>query len=177
LTYISPVTATAGTIPSSYYAYNGVLPTSTATGKSGTTLTQPARVAVDGNNNVWVTNSNNNSIAEASFNSSTNAISFLTPGYGANPVISGTTTQVGSNAAGAYGIGFIHYLSVPTGLAIDSSGNVWIANQSNNGNTYTSSNGSKPFTGFSTTVIVGAAGPVITPKALAVKYSKIGQKP
>jgi hypothetical protein len=177
LTYISAATAASGQIPSSYSVYNGVLPTSSATGKSGTTLTTPARLAVDGNNNVWVTNTSNISVTEATFNSSTGTISFLTPGYGGNPTI-GTGTQFGNNTSGAYGIGFLHQVASPTGIAIDASGNVWVANQSNNGSiAYTSANGSKPFTGLSTTVIVGAAAPVITPKALAVKYNKIGQKP
>jgi len=177
LTYITAAAAASGVVPSSYYVFNGVLPTSTATGKSGTTLTAPARLAVDGNNNVWVTNNGNDSVAEASFNSSIGAITFLTPGQGGNPTI-GSGTEFGNNASGTYGIGFIHQMTLPTGIAIDPSGNVWVANQSNNGSVaYTSSNGSKPWTGLSTTVIVGAAAPVITPKALAVKYSKIGQKP
>jgi hypothetical protein len=175
LTYYAAPTASSGSIPNSYYVVNGVLPSSpTAStptvGKSGTTLTQPGRLAVDGNNNVWVPNQTNNSIAEASFNSATGQITFLTPG-------AGTNTGFGTNPAGTYGIGFIHPISVGSGVAVDPSGNVWITNESNNGGTYKASNGATIPLGYSTTVIVGAAGPVITPKALAVKYNKIGQKP
>ena len=185
LTYISAATAASGLIPSSHYVVNGVLPSSATAstptdGISGTTLTAPAKAAIDGNNNVWVTNSNNNSIAEAYYNSTSGTINFFTPGAGTNPVINSGTgaKQFGNNTSGAYGIGFIHQMATPIGVAVDASGNVWVVNQSNNGSiAYTTSNGSRIYTGFSTTVIVGAAGPVITPKALAVKYGKIGQKP
>jgi hypothetical protein len=54
----------------------------------------------------------------------------------------------------------------PRNLAIDSSGNVWVANNLTG-------------TGGSTTIveIVGAAAPTVTPIAKALKLNKVGRLP
>jgi streptogramin lyase len=52
-------------------------------------------------------------------------------------------------------------LSTPTGLAIDSSGNVWVTNTGDS----------------SLTEFVGAAAPVVTPLATAVKNANQGGQP
>jgi streptogramin lyase len=52
-------------------------------------------------------------------------------------------------------------LSTPTGLAIDSSGNVWVTNSGDS----------------SLTEFVGAAAPVVTPLATAVKNANQGGQP
>jgi hypothetical protein len=52
-------------------------------------------------------------------------------------------------------------MSSPFSLAIDGSGNVWVSNN----------------TGNSVTEIVGAAAPVVTPLALAVKNNTLGKRP
>jgi hypothetical protein len=115
--------------------------------------------------NVWVANQLTQSVVEATLNGST--ISLLTPGQGA---------AYGTVGA-AYRIGFQHNVSGSIGIAVDPSGNVWIANTTTGSTAYTNQAGGTTNDGNSVTVVVGAAGPVITPLALAVKSNKLGTKP
>ena len=164
LTYLSAPTAATGIIPSSFYLVNGVAPNATNAATAGTTLKKAGAVAVDGNNNAWIGNQSTASVVEASQNGT--AITLLTPGQG---------STYGSTGA-AYGIGFQHTTSASLGVAIDASGNVWVANNTTSG-TYTNQAASTTNTGNSITVIVGAAGPVVTPLALAIKSKMLGTKP
>jgi hypothetical protein len=66
-------------------------------------------------------------------------------------------------------------MSGTTNVAIDSSGNVWATNTGAGTYTNTASN-SIPY-GNSLTVVVGAAGPVITPLSMALANNHLGQKP
>lgn len=152
-----------GLIPSSTFLVNGVLPTASATAIAGSTINKAGAAIVDGNNNLWVANQSKASVAEAAINNST--ITLLTPGQGSN---------LGTGAT--YGVGFQHNLSNSTGIAIDASGNVWLTNQGTS-STYTNQAGTTTLVGNSVTVVVGAAGPVVTPLALAVKVNKLGTKP
>jgi secreted PhoX family phosphatase len=52
-------------------------------------------------------------------------------------------------------------LNGPNAIAVDPSGNVWIANNSNN----------------TMTELIGAATPVVTPLAVGVKNNTLGTKP
>jgi hypothetical protein len=142
----------------------GVAPTQTVASTAGTTLTKAGAVAVDGNNNAWIGNQSTASVVEATLSGST--ITFLTPGQGGN---------YGTGAA--YGIGFQHNVSSSLGIAVDPSGNVWVANNTTGTTTYTNQAAGTTYVGNSVTVIVGAAGPVITPLALAIKSNKLGAKP
>ncbi len=163
ITYIAAPTASTGIVPSSTYVVNGVQPTTSTAGTAGTTLTKAGADAIDGNNNVWIANQTAKSIVEATLSGSN--IVFLTPGAGGNY---GTT-------GAAYGIGFVHNSAGSTGIAVDPSGNVWVTNSSSS--TYTNQAATTTQIGNSVTVLVGAAGPVVTPLALAVKANKLGQKP
>jgi hypothetical protein len=112
---------------------------------SGGDLTTPRYLAVDGAGNVWVTN-----------------LKAAPAGY---MVEFSSTCQVLSGSTG-FGGGTGSLISDPRSVAIDSSGNVWVANNVTG-------------TSASTTVveIVGAAAPTVTPLALALKNNKVGQRP
>ena len=125
---------------------------------SGTTLRKGSVLAVDGNNNLWATGLTNASVAELNINPTNGATTFYTPGYNA------ATTATG----------FVHSLGVDYGIAIDPSGNVWVTSTSG---TYTSYTGATLSNTNSVTVIVGAAGPVITPMSLALAKGMLGTKP
>ena len=71
---------------------------------SGGGLDTPSAVAVDGNSQLWITNSGNNSISL-----------FLNDGTAESPSTGFTDTS----------------LSNPSGIAVDVAGSVWIANQGN----------------------------------------------
>lgn len=169
ITYLSAGNPATGLIPTSTFLVNGVLPTTGSAGVGGTTINKAGADFVDGNNNVWVANQSKNSVVEATMVGATpgasGTVTLLTPGQGAN-----------LGAGAAYGVGFQHNQGNSTGLAIDASGNVWVTNQSTTG-MYTNQTGASTFVGNSVTVVVGAAGPVITPTSLAIKYTKLGTKP
>jgi hypothetical protein len=172
ITYITAPSDSTGAIPSSVTLVNGVASVvtggssgSTTTATDGTTLDVPEFMEVDGNNNVWIANNSRSGVAEASVNTSgtTPAITLLTPGQG-------------SSVPGAsYGIPFVHNTINSRVLAIDPSGNVWITNEG--ATTYVNQSGTNTALDNSVTVIVGAAGPVVTPMSLRLHNSMLGQKP
>ena len=165
LTYITAPTASTGIVGGSYALVNGVAPTTTTGATPGTTLTKAGGIAVDGNNNAWIANQTARSVVEATFTGT--GIALDTPGQG---------NAVGSIGA-AYGLGFVHNTTGSIGIAVDPSGNVWVANTTTGSNTYTNQAGGTTNIGNSVTVIVGAAGPVVTPLSLAIKSAKLGAKP
>jgi hypothetical protein len=158
LTYLQAPTAGSGNIPNSAYIVNGAALSPTGTLNQGQTQRESTYIGVDGNNNVWAANQAFGTVAEASVNTTTNpiTITYLTPSSGE---------------------GFAHTIATAYGLAIDPSGNVWITNTNSSTANYTSAQGPVVATGFSMTVIVGAAGPVVTPLAQAVQSNMLGQKP
>jgi hypothetical protein len=107
---------------------------------SGGGLAGPLNIAIDGLGDAWVTNQSYNS----STNSTTSAISeFSTSG---SPLSSAT--------------GFTGNTNLPSGIAIDSGGNIWIANQGNSSvtklaNSGASLSGTGGFTGGG---LVGPSG-------------------
>jgi streptogramin lyase len=107
---------------------NGAM-VSPAGGYTGGGLGGPAGIAIDGSNRVWIANRDASSISE--FSNSGTALS-PTTGFGTDSYVSD-----GVNVG----------LSGPRGIAIDPSGNVWVAN----------------FTYNSVTEFVGIATPVATP--------------
>lgn len=77
---------------------------------AGFNLNAPVGVAVDGSGNVWVTNTGNNSVTE---------ILASTP---ATPSVYCNTGATGCTSTNAFNF------NVPTGVAVDNSGNLWISN-------------------------------------------------
>ena len=165
LTYLVAPTASTGVIPASYniFDFNATAPAAgTAPTISGTTFRKSSQVAVDGNNRAWVLSNTLTSVAEVAINPANGTPTYFTPGLNA------------SSSA----VGFLHNISNASNgnIAIDPSGNVWVTNSSG-ANSYTNQSGGTTATNTSLTVLVGAAAPVITPQALALKVGKIGQKP
>jgi hypothetical protein len=171
LTYLQAPTSSTGVISGS--AYEAVGYTTTAgTVSAGNTLATNSTAGnssivrtatyneVDGNNNVWVAGQGVPYVGEASYNATTNAISFIYSSQGA---------------------GWNHTLANAYGLAIDASGNVWIANSNTSGTSTYAANPNGPLAnipiGSSMTVMVGAAGPLVTPLSLAVESNMLGRKP
>lgn len=155
LTYLTAPTTTTGTVPSSIYQVDGAGTdgNSTTAAAAGKTLVKAAYDIVDGNNNVWITDQSTGAVVEAAFNG-TNIV-FLTPGAG-----------------GATGVGFKHPWQNALGIAIDPSGNVWAGSSGT-----TSYYSGTLLDGNAMTVLVGAAGPVVTPLSRAILYNHLGQKP
>jgi len=119
-------------------------------GSSSTTGT-PAFLAVDGSGNVWTTDNGQTSPASISELSSA--------GTALSPSSAGTMPF---NVMGYSHVG----LNTGAGIAIDPSGNVWVANNVASG------------TDFSSVFeLVGAASPTITPIAAALAGAKVGTKP
>jgi streptogramin lyase len=113
---------------------------------SATSLNNPSYVAVDGSGNVWVSDKNSSPGTVSEF-SSTGTVLSPTP-------VSPAITPVGFVHAG---------LTSAQGIAIDPSGNVWVANNvASTGGVFE---------------IVGAAAPTVTPIALALKNGAVGAKP
>jgi hypothetical protein len=116
--------------------------TSTLVGSS-LTLKSPRKIAIDGAGNAWVVN---------------NGASFITEFNSTGVVLSPVGTSAAPN-------GFAHSgISSGVAIAIDPSGNVWIAN---NGGTDANS----------IFEIVGAAIPTVAPIALALKNGTVGARP
>jgi hypothetical protein len=140
-------------------------------------------VAIDSAAHVWISNNANNSVTE--LNSNGTAVANYTGGGLNTPqglavdglgnvwvANTGPTAKPGnsvtelnnSGAAFSPSTGFIGgAMSSPFSLAMDGSGNVWVSNNNLGSN--------------SVTEIVGAAAPVVTPLALAVKNSTLGKRP
>jgi hypothetical protein len=111
----------------------------------------PKFVAVDGAGNVWTASNN--------VTSPTDGVSEISStGVLLSPVpVSPATSPVGFTHVG---------LSDAAGVAVDPSGNVWVANDIASG---TDAN--------SVFELVGAGAPTVTPIALALKNHAVGQKP
>jgi hypothetical protein len=134
---------------------NSVLTSSTnATTFTAPSYLNPGGIAVDGGENVWVATqgSSSGTIVKSNLTEFTNSGLLLSP----------SSTGFLLNESGATNVVY------PTGLGIDRSGNVWVAN----------SYGPTGVNGQSTVQeFVGAAVPTVTPLALAVKNNTVGVKP
>jgi len=104
-------------------------------------LNVPYYLAMDGASAAWVANS-----AGAGVSAFTNAGANISPATGFSGGVNGTSARSYSSSRG---------------IAVDGSGNVWVANT---GATYV-------------TVLVGAATPTVTPLALGIKNGTLASKP
>ena len=130
------------------------LPSATPVAVNDTTVDDggvnyPTGVAVDGAGNVWVA-------------SSGVGTTLATPTVSEFALVGGTLTAFSPL------VGFTHSYNAPGSIAIDASGNVWVANA---GGVATAT---VPGT---VTEILGAAVPVVTPIALGVKNGTLGTLP
>jgi hypothetical protein len=156
LTYLLPTSTnwiTAGTVGTP----GGPIPTSAAlSSTSGYGVSTPYFLAVDGNNYVWVANSSNK-VGELSVTLS-----------------GGNDSSIQSVPSGGSGLNLPYFSYSPffesaKWVGIDPSGNVWFMSESGG-------NGSATQTNY-VTVLVGAACPVVTPMALQIATSRVGQAP
>jgi streptogramin lyase len=136
-------------------------------------------VAIDSAAHVWISNNGNKSVTE--LNSTGTAVANYTGGGLSGPQglavdgqgnvwvanNAGNSVTELNNSGAAFSpatTGFVGGgMSSPFSLAIDGSGNVWVSNNASGSN--------------SVTEIVGAAAPVVTPLALAVKTNTLGKRP
>lgn len=158
VTYLQPVSGVNGMVGGSavYHDPASPLPNSGAAIHAGSTaLVKPGSVAVDGDNNAWVTNQSQKSVVELATD--------------------GTTITVkGNSNGGSYG----HNNYGSLGIAVDPSGNVWVVNNTNSGSyTYKDQTGAAIDYRNDVVMLVGAGGPTVTPLSLAVKAGKLGSRP
>ena len=107
---------------------------------TGSGISLPTAVAVDGSGNVWVANK-----GTSAANSSVTELS-----------------HTGSVLSGASGYNPSSVLNLPSALAVDTSGNVWVANAGNSTLTELSSAGANSFTS------AASAGGLSTPSGVAI---------
>jgi hypothetical protein len=141
---------TGGTPTDGYISYyNGTNVVSDATDKDGG-VNNPSGLAIDGAGNVWVADAGQGT-------------SFTGQSVSEFALISGSLKSLSPS------VGFAHSYNNPIGIAIDLSGNVWVANgvQQNNAT-------SVPGT---MTCIIGAASPVVTPIAKGLAAGTQGSLP
>jgi len=166
LTYLAAPTSSTGAVPTSTTYVNGTTISSSSPNTTAGVFT-PYGLEVDGNNNVWGGVYGTTGVIEASV------------ATGTPPTI----TPLFPNAAETnqtYGAPFITPQAYQSRfVAIDPSGNVWLTSQSNsneyaNQGTYTYAN---TVSAASAVILVGAAGPVVTPLSLRLANTRLGQKP
>jgi hypothetical protein len=120
---------------------------SSSTGYTGGGLSIPQGIAIDGLNNVWAVSIGEQIISGLPNNS--NVSEFSNSGVAISP----STGYIGGGIFGA------------DAIAIDGSGDVWIANGNSTNN------------GTSLVEFIGAAAPVVTPLATGVKNGTLGARP
>jgi len=173
LTYLTAPTSSTGLIPSSGTYVNGTAISSSSPTSTAGDFT-PYGLEVDGNNNVWAGVYGTTGLVEAS----------VTLGSSGNPPTITPLIPAAAETNQTYGAPFITPEAYQSRfIAIDPSGNVWLTSQSNS-NQY--ANQGTAVTGYSypntvsaasAVILVGAAGPVVTPISLRLANNKLGQKP
>jgi streptogramin lyase len=133
----------------------GGTPISSSTGYTGGGLNAPYAIAFDGSGNVWVANAGSDFVGLPGV-----WAGGLSEFSGSGTPISPSTPYTGGNIIAGEGI--------PNGIAVDSSGNVWLASQIAAG-AFGNHNALLEF--------VGVAAPVMTPLVNALKNNKLGQRP
>lgn len=138
------------------YSSAGVLQTNTSAGAfaTNTTMHIPQDIAIDGLSRAWVSNyrgyPNSGSLIQVAYDGT---LISSNDGYTANgAIISGP--------------------SVPGGIAIDMTGNVWIA-----GDNVADASGANSLTGNFVSEVIGIATPVMTPRIAQVLAGEVGVRP
>lgn len=131
----------------------------TATAACAGGIFRPRNIAIDGAQNVWVTNYNLTGGSVSELSASGTALS---------PAYNGTCTDATTGSTAIGGFQKSLFVNYPKGIAVDPSGNVWIAQ----GVLATDAD-----TPGGLVEIVGAAVPVVTPIALGLKNNTVGATP
>jgi secreted PhoX family phosphatase len=115
-------------------------------------LNDASYLAIDGNNSLWVAN-----------------IGGVTTGVSPNTTTTYGVSQFANNGSSTAATalspattGYVHTMSAPNDIAVDSAGNVWVVN-----------GGPVNYV----TEIVGAATPAVTPIVYNIYYGTWGQRP
>jgi len=150
LYYLNVAASTTATVTAVTGSTN-TLTTTASTGAGG--LDNPTGVALDGLGNVWAANRLSSTTVGgiSEFSVTTNT---------ATPAVTTATALSPGGLAGEYGFNDFNALAAQ-GVVIDSSGNLWLETTGGNALWH----------------IVGAAAPVVTPIALAVKNGTLGTRP
>jgi hypothetical protein len=173
------------------------------TGYTGGGLVEPTAIAVDGQGSVWVTNTDNSvskfSSSGVPYPGSCNGVfacggglsipnSIAIDGDGnawisstddgaqssTGSIVAGSVTEISSSGIVISPYGFAGgSVYSPTQIAIDESGNVWIANQGDTSGI----SGGLTYAYESVTELVGAAAPVVAPLATGAKNGTLGKRP
>ena len=147
----------------------------TVTAYTGGGLKTPVGVAIDANGNVWAANLDAASVSEfSSTGTPLSGAGFTAPNDTSDVVVDGSNTVWSANLDGSVSrfsgtgaaispaTGYVTAgATSEVGIAVDGSGNVWTTDYYRN----------------SLFEYVGAAGPTVVPKALAVKNHTLGQRP
>jgi hypothetical protein len=135
-----------------FISLTGSTVNSAATYGGSTNLSKPQFIAVDGAGNVW-----------------TEATNVTSPGSIQEVSSTGTVLSPANTGNTPFNIiGFSHVgLTTSAGIAVDPSGNVWVADNLATGST----------SGASVFELVGAAAPTITPVVQTIKSGTVGTKP
>lgn len=128
---------------------------STNTCKPYASLNVPTAAIFDGNETLWVANNGNASIAP------------FTPTFTFPDPFTMTYTATAIGSGYLHGNSYGATVGTPYAIAIDGSGNVWLANAGCVANSTAHCNA----TSFTLSEIVGAAAPTITPRAAAAAAS------
>jgi hypothetical protein len=148
---VAAVTTGSGTTGANQVADSlSTSPFATAGGAGG--LNDASYLAIDGNNSLWVAN-----------------LGGVTTGTSPNTTTTYGVSQFANNGSSAAATalspattGYVHTMSAPNDIAIDSAGNVWVVNS-----------GAVNYV----TEIVGAATPTITPIVYNIYYGTWGKRP
>jgi len=116
---------TNGMIPSGVLGQDGVASSGPNRGGAvaANTLNWPCGIAVDASGNVWVADSGNNRIVRYS--------GTLTTGMDADVVIGQASTNASDANRGGTGAVGDNTIHTPSGMAFDTSGNLWVADSDN----------------------------------------------
>ncbi len=130
-------------------------------GFANSNTTFPSGIAIDGNNNLWVTNMGSNSVSAYTSPGKITGLNSATAISPAGTAVG--STGGGNNGNGGYAAGGT--MSGPSAIAIDPSGDVWVTNTSSSG------------VGYSVTELIGVAAPTYAPLSAAAAANKLGAKP
>jgi secreted PhoX family phosphatase len=123
-------------------------------------------VAIDGNDDIWVSNKGGNSVSYLNNNGTATPLS----GLNAAGTSTGISPSTGYTASGT--------IASPVGIAVDPSGDVWVINQGNVSATATGFSPALTNQGIgSVTELIGVGAPSYLPLAAAELKNTIGTKP